>query len=241
MRLGFASIIWLDTDIILVDEALAVGDYRFQTKCFKKFEELKEIGKTILYVSHDIDSVRRFCTRAIWLDNGKIIANGDVATVTSKYIESCVNPGNKAYSQKQRLTGALNHYGNHIGAIKNISIPKNGEFYLHENVRITVDVYISDDISLDSLGVSIALKDKFGLDLIVFQTDEPLHYGTNQINFCFENRLNSDKYTIAAGLENKNSLPITYYEYIEGAAEIKSIAPPQTFGLISAPCKIYVR
>jgi len=115
------------------------------------------------------------------------------------------------------------------------------EFYLHENVRITVDVYISDDISLDSLGVSIALKDKFGLDLIVFQTDEPLHYGTNQINFCFENRLNSGKYTIAAGLENKNSLPITYYEYIEGAAEIKSIAPPQTFGLISAPCKIYVR
>lgn len=51
VRLGFASMIWLDTDIILVDEALAVGDYRFQTKCFKKFEELKKIGKTILYVS----------------------------------------------------------------------------------------------------------------------------------------------------------------------------------------------
>lgn len=241
VRLGFASMIWLDTDIILVDEALAVGDYRFQTKCFKKFEELKKIGKTILYVSHDIDSVRRFCTRAIWLDNGKIIANGDVAAVTSKYVESCVNPDSTAHGQKQRLTGALNHYGSHIGTIKNISIPKNGEFYLHEKVKMTVDVYIPDDISLDGLGASIALKDKFGLDLLVFQTGRPLHYGTNQIDFCFENRLNTGKYTVAAGLENKNSLPITYYEYIEGAAEIKSIAPPQTFGLISVPCNIYVR
>lgn len=241
VRLGFASMIWLDTDIILVDEALAVGDYRFQTKCFKKFEELKKRGKTILYVSHDIDSVRRFCTRAIWLNNGEIVTDGNVASVTSEYMESCVNPSGTVHIQEKRLSGALNHYGSHIGSIRNISISENEEFKLNEFVKITVDINIPNDISLNGLGVSLALKDKFGLDLIVFQTDTSLNYGTNHIDFCFENQLNSGKYTIAAGLENKNSLPITYYEYIEGAAEIKSIAPPQTFGLISAPCKIYVR
>ncbi|MBO5955611.1 MAG: ABC transporter ATP-binding protein, partial [Clostridia bacterium] len=72
VRLAFAVAINTDPDILIVDEALAVGDYRFQAKCYNKFEELKEKGKTILFVSHDVDSVRRFCTRALWLDNGKL-------------------------------------------------------------------------------------------------------------------------------------------------------------------------
>lgn len=69
-RLAFAVSINVQPDILIVDEALSVGDLFFQNKCFQKFEELKENGVTILFVSHDIASVRQMCSRVLWLDRG---------------------------------------------------------------------------------------------------------------------------------------------------------------------------
>ena len=69
-RLAFAVAINVEPDILIVDEALSVGDLFFQNKCFQKFEELKSRGATILFVSHDIASVRQMCSRALWIDKG---------------------------------------------------------------------------------------------------------------------------------------------------------------------------
>lgn len=69
-RLAFAVAINVDPDILIVDEALSVGDLFFQNKCFKKFKELKERGVTILFVSHDISSVRQMCSRVLWIERG---------------------------------------------------------------------------------------------------------------------------------------------------------------------------
>ena len=69
-RLAFAVSINVEPDILIVDEALSVGDIFFQNKCFRKFEELKENGVTILFVSHDIASVRQMCSRVLWIDHG---------------------------------------------------------------------------------------------------------------------------------------------------------------------------
>lgn len=70
-RLAFAVAINVEPDILIVDEALSVGDVFFQNKCFKKFEDLRSKGVTILFVSHDIASVRQMCSRVLWLDNGQ--------------------------------------------------------------------------------------------------------------------------------------------------------------------------
>lgn len=70
-RLAFAVAINVEPDILIVDEALSVGDLFFQNKCFKKFEELKNKGVTILFVSHDISSVRQMCSRVLWIEKGK--------------------------------------------------------------------------------------------------------------------------------------------------------------------------
>ncbi len=70
-RLAFAVAINVEPDILIVDEALSVGDIFFQNKCFRKFEELREKGVTVLFVSHDIASVRQMCSRVLWLDSGK--------------------------------------------------------------------------------------------------------------------------------------------------------------------------
>ncbi len=238
MRLGFSAMLWFNTDIMLVDEALGVGDIRFQAKCFEKFRELKNCGKTILFVSHDIEAVRRFCTRAVWLEKGRIAADGDVASVTSAYMEMCV--------QREIVNSFkgdyINRYGSHMGSITNIKA--DGVAEIGDTVKITAEVDVASDIEPETAGVSVAVKDRYGLDLCVFQTREELKHGKNHIAFTFENRLAPGRYSIAIGLENRAVFPISYYEYIEGAATIKSISntpDKDVFGLVSLPCKITVR
>lgn len=87
MRLAFSVAINVDAEILLIDEILSVGDQHFQEKCFKKIEELKEQGKTIVFVTHGLGSVKRFCTRAVWLHEGKIKMDGDVDTVIEEYVK----------------------------------------------------------------------------------------------------------------------------------------------------------
>ena len=82
VRLAFAVAINVDPDILIVDEALAVGDLEFQLKCMEKFTEFRNSNKTILFVSHDINSIRRFCDRVYWLKNGEIVNEGDTMEVT---------------------------------------------------------------------------------------------------------------------------------------------------------------
>lgn len=76
VRLAFAVAINIDPEILIVDEALSVGDVFFQSKCYKKFEEFKAMGKTILFVSHDLSSISRYCDRVVLLNKGKKLAEG---------------------------------------------------------------------------------------------------------------------------------------------------------------------
>ncbi len=87
MRLAFSVAINVDAEILLIDEILSVGDQHFQEKCFKKIEELKEEGKTIVFVTHTLGSVKRFCTRAVWLHNGVIKKDGQVKEVIEEYVK----------------------------------------------------------------------------------------------------------------------------------------------------------
>ena len=88
MRLAFSVAINVDADILLIDEILSVGDQHFQEKCFQKIEDLKKQGKTIVFVSHGMGSVERFCTRAIWLNNGTIQADGNTKEVIKEYLKA---------------------------------------------------------------------------------------------------------------------------------------------------------
>jgi ABC-type polysaccharide/polyol phosphate transport system ATPase subunit len=87
VRLAFASCIHVDPEVLLVDEALAVGDIRFQTKCIDHIVDMQKAGKTIIFVTHDVASVRRFCHQAVVLNGGQIIASGAVQEVVPVYEE----------------------------------------------------------------------------------------------------------------------------------------------------------
>ena len=85
VRLAFAVAINIDPEILIVDEALSVGDVFFQAKCFKKFEDFKAKGKTILFVSHDLSSIEKYCDKAILLDHGKNVGEGTPIDIINKF------------------------------------------------------------------------------------------------------------------------------------------------------------
>ena len=85
-RLGFAIATQVRADILIVDEILAVGDFMFQQKCYRRMEEMLSGGTTLLFVSHDAEQVKKLCSRAIWLDHGHVMADGRAADVCEEYI-----------------------------------------------------------------------------------------------------------------------------------------------------------
>ena len=93
VRLAFAVAINIDPEILIVDEALSVGDVFFQAKCYRKFEEFKKQGKTILFVSHDLGSISKYCDRVVLLDHGTKLAEGSPKEMVDLYKRVIVHQG----------------------------------------------------------------------------------------------------------------------------------------------------
>lgn len=89
MRLAFSVAINVDAEILLIDEILAVGDQRFQEKCFAKLKELSNSGKTIVIVSHSLGYIKEFCRRGVWINNGKVVMDGNIEEVIQEYLKVC--------------------------------------------------------------------------------------------------------------------------------------------------------
>jgi lipopolysaccharide transport system ATP-binding protein len=94
MRLAFAVAAHLEPEILLVDEVLAVGDLSFQKKCLGKMEDVSRTGRTIVFVSHQMNQIRRLCVRAIWVDGGKLRESGETGSIVSAYEDAMRSPGN---------------------------------------------------------------------------------------------------------------------------------------------------
>lgn len=133
-RLAFAVSINVDPDILIVDEALAVGDMKFQLKCMDKFNEFRDRGKTILFVTHDINSVKRFCTRAVWINSGEIIEQGDVNRVTDAYLDYLKLSLNEEFNDKTEINSDKSNENNinyEDDTEKNIDKSKNNSDYIN--------------------------------------------------------------------------------------------------------------
>jgi ABC-type polysaccharide/polyol phosphate transport system ATPase subunit len=112
VRLAFSVAIQVDADVLLVDEVLAVGDAAFQQKCFDEFHRLKDAGKTIIFVTHDMSAVERFCDRAMLLDKGRMVELGEPAVIARAYNE--LNFGRLVETADE----GGHRYGDHAAEIK---------------------------------------------------------------------------------------------------------------------------
>lgn len=109
MRLAFALAIHIDPDIFLIDDILAVGDEEAKKKCIKEVFELKQAGKTIIVVSHDLEMIRKLCDRVILLEKGKIVKEGLPAQVIPYYLETVGNKNGIAILEKEKLRIVFNN------------------------------------------------------------------------------------------------------------------------------------
>lgn len=139
-RLAFAVAINVEPDVLIVDEALSVGDTFFQNKCYRKFDELKAKGVTILFVSHDIESIKQMCTRVLWIEQGKQMMIGDSKEVCQAYF----NMKMKKQNEENTLHGNTQVFDKiekkDKEVIFNRIIPKKGDLLSDEIEIIAVNV-----------------------------------------------------------------------------------------------------
>jgi lipopolysaccharide transport system ATP-binding protein len=129
VRLAFAVAAHLEPEILIVDEVLAVGDAQFQKKCLGKMEDVGKEGRTVIFVSHNMTAVTRLCTRALWLDTGKIKIDGDIYEVSGKYLQSDLGT-----SAERHWTNPKNAPGDSVARLKAVRVIS------EEVVTETVDI-----------------------------------------------------------------------------------------------------
>ena len=144
MRLAFSVAAHLDPEILLIDEVLAVGDLAFQKKSVDKMSNVVKDGRTVLFVSHNMGAVRALCQRAIYIDQGRIIADGDVDDVIDTYVER-----NKDRLVSTKTYASKNNIGNQILSSTVLNAKKESANYLphNETFFIRVEFQLSERVS----------------------------------------------------------------------------------------------
>ncbi|WP_061169677.1 ABC transporter ATP-binding protein [Caballeronia hypogeia] len=219
VRLAFAVAIHVDPAVLIIDEALAVGDARFQARCFNKIREMKEAGVTILFVSHDVGSVRNLCERAIWLDRGSVRMMGSAFAVTAQYTQfmsegeaaddasdavvrhdtASTRPDDEMCQSSRESAGPINHWGSHIGSIVSAGVfdhlgVRQTVFSEFDDIFVRISVRLPEDIDRTNLSVAFSIKDTKGTDLIVRTTHDE-----KAIDFSFE----ASKFELEFRLKNQ--------------------------------------
>lgn len=162
MRLGFAIATAVDPDIIITDEVLAVGDEAFQRKCMDRMYKFRQEGRTILFVSHSLDSVRNLCTSAIWLDHGELKAAGDpVSTIDAYLRQTNAQEFERLQRERQAERERLAAEGEDVEALEPLPMPEAPE---------TLNRWGSREIEI----TRVALLDAQGREPSAFQTGDSL-------------------------------------------------------------------
>lgn len=151
-RLGFSISMNMEPDIILIDEALSVGDNAFNEKCFLKIKELQEKGRTIFFVSHSINELKKYCTKGIWIEGGVLVCEGDISDVCERYISYIKNY--KLKNKRERAIARKEKFDNRVLELPEITSKERKVNLLKKLVKtscITATVIVVVYIMLTSL------------------------------------------------------------------------------------------
>ena len=153
VRLAFAVAAHLEPEILFVDEVLSVGDAEFQRRCLGRMEELANTGRTVVFVSHALPSVAQLCDRAIWIDRGQLVGDGDAADMIAKYLHQTRKSGT------ERVWPAESAPGNDLARIREIRVlPHEGMPPGVVDVRRPLGIEIGFDVLRDGKPVFPKLK-----------------------------------------------------------------------------------
>jgi lipopolysaccharide transport system ATP-binding protein len=169
VRLAFGVAAHLETEILLVDEVLAVGDAQFQRKCFAKMNEIGRHGRTILFVSHNMASIRSICEEALILDRGRLVAKGEVNDAVDRYLAQAAAETDEVVETNSFTVNSVQISSSHSPVIKTF-----------DPVEVKVSFVPKAEVADAGLYVSILTSDLrrlTGLDFKDFATAPPLKAG----------------------------------------------------------------
>ncbi len=258
VRLAFAVAINIDPEILIVDEALSVGDVFFQSKCYHKFEEFKAAGKTILFVSHDLSSIAKYCDRVVVLNKGDKLAEGGPKEMIDLYKQVLVgqfahekNPEYKDIledkmgesndtleygSEDARIT---EYYVTDSKGLKTNALIKGSEFTIHMHVKFAKDVKqpifaftIKDVKGTEITGTNTMFEKAF--------LDDAKAGEEFDITFTQNIDLQGGQYLLSFGVTGYKLDDFTVYHRLYDAMDITVVSDKNTVGFFDTNSKIVI-
>jgi ABC-type polysaccharide/polyol phosphate transport system ATPase subunit len=251
VRLAFSTAIHVDPEILIVDEALAVGDAIFASRCVHKFEELKARGVTVLFVSHDLGLVKRLADRAILMMHGRVEADGRPNEIVNHYV-------GLVHEWQSRLTGssagrdallpATFRHGDGASRIEAVTLhDASGERVsaVHTGTEVTVRVRARFTRPSDEPMVGVLVRNRIGIDVFGTNTKaEGRKLGsftsgeTLEVDFTFPCMLTQQEYTLTAAVQHPDGAS---QDWLDDVLTFSVTDDRPTAGLASFPAQVSVR
>lgn len=266
-RLAFAVAINIDPDILIVDEALSVGDIFFQAKCYRKFEEFKKKGKTILFVTHDMSSIIKYCDETILLNKGQFIAKGksvEMVDIYKKILVNQYNPetdkdaisvdsnevGSIVWKDKMQYNPNKIIYGNKKAEIIDFALIDNKEKInnsIEKFTEFSVKMKIKFNETVENPIYAFTIKDLKGTDITGTNTMiEQVDTGTKKsgevvtVTFTQEMNLQGGSYLLSLGCTGFEKDNFTVYNRLYDICNINVISIKNSVGFYDTKSKVVV-
>jgi ABC-type polysaccharide/polyol phosphate transport system ATPase subunit len=244
VRLGFSTAIQVDSDVLLVDEVLAVGDANFQQKCFEEFARLKDEGKSIVFVTHDMHSVERFCDRAMLVERGEVLEIGEPRAIARAYNE--LNFGRLLHDDATEDDQRFGDQG--TAEIVEAWFERGGERVKQiaqgERLQIAVSIRFHGDV--DSPIVGVTLRNEMGHTYFVGSTEwmgvDLGHRGAGDalvVRFTLDTPFATSQYLLTPSIARAGS-GANAIDLREDLTSVYIHATHNTGGLVESPYEIDV-
>jgi len=255
VRLAFATAIQTNPEILLMDEVLAVGDMEFQQKCIDVFQRYLKEKKTIVFVSHDLNSVRRFCSKALLLRRGVQVSFGDTNEIIDKYVYG-VDDGSKhvenlqSESKKEeqksiekKIDEKKKRWGNKKVEITDVKfIDKFGKenTLFNSGDMMTIQINYNVIAPVDNLVIGIAMYSDgnvlcYGTNTDIQGFDVSNAAGKNEIKLCIHNLSMMDgKFNLTVAAHSKEHTP---YDWLDKQFSFNVVKKGNNVGLFEIPCE----
>lgn len=250
VRLAFATAINVDPDILLVDEALAVGDAVFQYRCMRRIQELKEQGVTIFFVSHDLSAIKSLCDHALLIDQGRLVAEGDPYAIINHYqglIMAAEEGLHVVPGSESALQGSFRH-GNRDAEILGVDLVDDAGAVLEvlaSGDPVVVRVRIRGHRALENPVVGIMVRNRMGLDLYGTNTElqdlpiGPIGAGQEvEVNFRLNAWLGTGDYAVTVAIHTAEGVSC---DWVDDAVFLKVLGSRKASGLMNLNAEIGIR
>jgi len=243
VRLAFATAIHVNPDILIVDEALAVGDAVFSNRCIQKFEELKQRRVTVLFVSHDLGLVKRLADRAVLMVNGRVACEGSPKDVVNRYVGMVLGREEQPESEETARPSRHGDGASRIESVELVDEAGRKATTIESGSKIAVRITARFERDVERVVAGILIRNRLGID--VFGTNTrieglqmgPFRAGERlRVEFRFACLLTRQDYTLTVATQNWDG---TSQDWLDDVLAFTVVDPHETAGFVKLATDIH--